>query len=408
MNEQNVFEKLNIKAEDLYKEATLKEFFGNHLFEVQEDDYFLFPTSHVGDTVWLVGDRSESGDDVYKVLLVKDANKQQVVAQPYSFYHCEPIDRTWFDDNRINDIEAKIKNGGKYLAQKINKAFADVLLESASENVQIQDGQLDKILASVYSEQVKNGFHPDKFLFPEHLEAKLVQQGFIIRDREIQSRHYVGKTVTGQQAFWSNDLPINTAILLDSAVGIALTKKLRVRIERLRAFVVGVCGYYGMNPVVKNTKGIIAIEGVDKVISNSSVPVPQTQGRNFIDIQIIEHLRNTTNKNFDLSRLVRYCEETNDNFRLGNYSSVIFLTRAILDHCPPIFGYKNFDNVAAQYGGSSFKSIAQRLNTSLKKIADHHIHKQIGKKEVLPVQEEIDFSNDINFLLARIVEILES
>jgi hypothetical protein len=128
---------------------------------------------------------------------------------------------------------------------------------------------------------------------------------------------------------------------------------------------------------------------------------------NFIDATLIGQLQSIASKDFDLTRLIRYCEEINNNFKLKNYSSVIFLARAILDHCPPIFGQTSFDAVAAQYGGISFKSVAQRLNVSLKKIADHHIHKQIGKKEVLPVPEEIDFSNNLNFLLARIIEKLE-
>jgi hypothetical protein len=142
-------------------------------------------------------------------------------------------------------------------------------------------------------------------------------------------------------------------------------------------------------------------------VHQASTPKHDTSGSNFVDPLLIEQLQRIANKGFDLSRLIRYCEEINDNFGSENYSSVIFLARAILDHCPPIFGQTSFDAVAAHYGGSSFKSVAQRLNTSLKKIADHHIHKQIGKKEVLPVPEEINFSNDLNFLLARIIEKLE-
>lgn len=124
----------------------------------------------------------------------------------------------------------------------------------------------------------------------------------------------------------------------------------------------------------------------------------------FVSQTHIDQLKKIKNKNFDVCRLLKYCEEINDNFRRRNYSSVVFLSRAIVDHCPPIFGQKNFDFVVAQCGGSSFKKVAGRLNSSLKKIADHHIHKQIGKKESLPVEEEIDFSNDLNFLLGRIIE----
>jgi hypothetical protein len=133
-------------------------------------------------------------------------------------------------------------------------------------------------------------------------------------------------------------------------------------------------------------------------------PVSQNSSTYFIDQVIIEQIQHMNSINFDFSRLAKYAQEINDNFREDNYSSVIFLARAILDHCPPIFGQSNFDSVVAQYGGQSFKSTADKLNSSLKKIADFHIHKQIGRKEVLPAREEINFSNDLNFLLARIIE----
>jgi hypothetical protein len=120
--------------------------------------------------------------------------------------------------------------------------------------------------------------------------------------------------------------------------------------------------------------------------------------RHIIDLEEIPHME------FDATRLIKYCYEVNDNFRLGNYSSVIFLCRAILDHCPPIFGYPNFASLSAQMPKSNVQKIISRLDESLRQIAIHHIHKQIGPKEVLPVIEEIDFRNEINTLIGRIIE----
>jgi len=126
--------------------------------------------------------------------------------------------------------------------------------------------------------------------------------------------------------------------------------------------------------------------------------------RHFVSPDLIEQLESIEGNIFDPARLVKYCHEINDNFQRRNYYSVIFLARAILDHCPPVFGQPHFDAVVAHYKGRSFKDVAERLNSSLKKIADYHIHKQIGRKEVLPVEEELDFSPDLNFLMARIIE----
>lgn len=123
-----------------------------------------------------------------------------------------------------------------------------------------------------------------------------------------------------------------------------------------------------------------------------------------ISQDLISQLRNIQSNQFDLSRLVKYCEEANDNYIRGNFSSVLFGCRAILDHCPPIFGEENFDGVAAHTKGRSSKATLVRLNESLRDITDHHLHKQIGKKEVLPTAEEVGFSNDLNHLIARIIE----
>ena len=124
----------------------------------------------------------------------------------------------------------------------------------------------------------------------------------------------------------------------------------------------------------------------------------------FISQDLIDKLGALQTTTYDLSRLVQYCKEINDNFRMQNFSAVAFLSRAILDHCPPIFGQPNFESVIAHATASSLRDIARRLDQSLKKIADHHIHKQIGKTESLPTEQEIGFSSDLNFLLGRIVE----
>jgi AraC-like DNA-binding protein len=143
------------------------------------------------------------------------------------------------------------------------------------------------------------------------------------------------------------------------------------------------------------------------LLSNEHEPSPAPK-THFIATELIDQLGQLQNPDFDLTRLLRYCEEINDNYSRGNYLSVAFLSRGLLDHCPPIFGQPSFDAVAAYAEGRSFRSVAERLNKSLKKIAEHHMHKQIGKKEMPPTLEEINFSADLSFLLGRIAENLAS
>jgi hypothetical protein len=83
------------------------------------------------------------------------------------------------------------------------------------------------------------------------------------------------------------------------------------------------------------------------------------------------------------------------------------LTRAILDHVPPIFGSTKFGEVANNYAGAkSFKESMLNLENSSRKISDQYLHVQVRTKETLPTVRQVDFSNDLDVLLAEIVRIL--
>lgn len=112
-------------------------------------------------------------------------------------------------------------------------------------------------------------------------------------------------------------------------------------------------------------------------------------------------------KQFDLRKLIQFCNELNASRRDGNLFSIIMLCRAIIDHVPPVFGLRTFDEVANNYAGTrSFKESMERLNRSSRKIADQHLHTQIRNGEVLPTITQVDFSNDFDLLLSEVVRIL--
>jgi hypothetical protein len=127
----------------------------------------------------------------------------------------------------------------------------------------------------------------------------------------------------------------------------------------------------------------------------------------FIDLQRLEELREISSTEFDLVKLIRICEELNNCWSEECIFAVAILTRAILDHIPLIFGYKNFTQVANNHGGKSFKKSMQHLENSLRNIADAHLHSQIRSKETLPTKTQVNFSNDLDVLLGEIVRVLK-
>ena len=130
---------------------------------------------------------------------------------------------------------------------------------------------------------------------------------------------------------------------------------------------------------------------------------------NFVNTGRLQEIKSIRHRSLDFQKLIRLCEELNDNFRRGNYLSVGMIGRTILNHIPPIFDQTSFDEVANNYGGQknnlSFKKNMRHLNESLKNIADGYLHLQIRETEVLPNETQVDFKQDLDVLLAEIVRI---
>jgi hypothetical protein len=129
----------------------------------------------------------------------------------------------------------------------------------------------------------------------------------------------------------------------------------------------------------------------------------------YVNISRLAELRAIKSTVYDLTRLIELCEELNKAFANQSYMAVMMLVRAVLDHVPPMFSCKNFAEVANNYSGGSksFKQSMANLESSSRKIADAHLHTQIRNKEVLPNKTQVNFSNDLDVLLAEIVRLLK-
>jgi hypothetical protein len=144
---------------------------------------------------------------------------------------------------------------------------------------------------------------------------------------------------------------------------------------------------------------------------NDSVTLSGPSGR-YIDESRIVSLKRLNSVEYDFSKLVQLCLEANSSFSRGNYYSVGMLSRAIVDHVPPIFGFTNFDQVAANYkaegDSKSFKESMEHLNKSMKKISDSFLHSQIRRSEILPNENSVDCKRDIDRLLGEIIRKLNA
>jgi len=125
-------------------------------------------------------------------------------------------------------------------------------------------------------------------------------------------------------------------------------------------------------------------------------------------VERIEEMGGLTAKDYDLTKLIRLCQELNAAYDDDSYMSIGMLVRSIVDHVPPIFSAKTFTEVANNYPGpKSFKSAMRHLDSSLRNAADSFLHVQIRNKEVLPTFQQVDFRADLDHLLAEIVRLLK-
>lgn len=124
----------------------------------------------------------------------------------------------------------------------------------------------------------------------------------------------------------------------------------------------------------------------------------------YVDPERILQLSEITD--FDPQKLIQLCKEINIGYENECFLSVGTLLRSLLDHVPPLFEKSNFIEVANSYKGTkSFKHSMQNLENSSRNIADAILHTQIRKKETLPNRIQINFSADLDVLLAEIIRI---
>jgi hypothetical protein len=120
----------------------------------------------------------------------------------------------------------------------------------------------------------------------------------------------------------------------------------------------------------------------------------------------IAELQSIPSAQWDTKRLVRMLQELNEAHARDLHMATSMLVRAISDHVPPIFGAPTFPAVANNISGKSISGSLKHLDTSLRNIADGHLHAQIRQREVLPSPAQVDFRQDLDVLLQEVVRVL--
>ena len=156
-----------------------------------------------------------------------------------------------------------------------------------------------------------------------------------------------------------------------------------------------------MHPVLLGALNALAAE-----LASAASPSVLVSSEAFVDLGRIEELSSLPRSEFDVSRLARLCEELNICFHHNCFHAVAFITRAILDHVPPVFGFKTFKEVANNYdGGRTFKGIASQLEDVSRKVSDALLHMPMSDSEILPTPTQVDVRQQLDSVLGEVVRI---
>lgn len=147
-----------------------------------------------------------------------------------------------------------------------------------------------------------------------------------------------------------------------------------------------------------------AVRHVERRLRNPTIPTVASRKTPYVDESRISQIKSLQSDDWDFSKLGQLCVELNAANESDSRFATAMLVRAIADHVPPLFQCANFEEVPANWGESgSFKQLMEQLDESLRDIGDGILHDQIRPRETLPSEEQVDFRQALDALLAEIV-----
>lgn len=229
----------------------------------------------------------------------------------------------------------------------------------------------------------------------EALESKYVDGGSIF-----------GYHLRSEDNARAKRLVVEAKSLMDEALGIANDFSMNVvtTANRMQGMSGGI-SLAGLQAVRELVSAAAAKSARKAAAQPIAAPSPVSGRDRYVSLTRIAELR-ASRGTYDMTRLVRLCEELNEASEGECHMTTAMLVRAIVDHVPPVFGVNTFTEVANNYAGSkSFLGSMQHLQNSLRHIADSYLHTQIRKTEVLATAQQVKFSADLDALLAEVARI---
>ncbi|MFE7551051.1 hypothetical protein [Streptomyces gardneri] len=143
--------------------------------------------------------------------------------------------------------------------------------------------------------------------------------------------------------------------------------------------------------------------------TNVKATVPIAERPPYLDTTLLTELEEAAHgTKWKVHKLLALCDELNSNYATGNAYACAALIRAITDHIPPVFGHRDFKQVAAQHTFTvqrTDKAHAQKL-VAFKDIADDALHRPISPNLPLVTMNDLPEPTRLRAVLHELASVL--
>lgn len=217
----------------------------------------------------------------------------------------------------------------------------------------------------------------------------------------------VGCFLPSEQSALFKALAVEAKSILDEDLNLANDYSLNL----IRAINAGAGGFVSGPSYACALEAIAIIRSGARAIERKLTRVTITPPpiKSYVDPSRIAALQSINNSQWDFKRLTELCRELNSAAANRCHMTTAMLLRTIINHVPPVLGFTTFAEVANNYGGAksqkSFKSSLQRLEGSLRSIADMQLHSPIRTREDVPTGVQVDFAAELDVLLGEVIRV---
>lgn len=301
----------------------------------------------------------------------------------------------WFDRMLPDDSRPALTVAASLHLQELRPSMGDPFIRvlqfmiEQQLNTPVSPHEVKRV--SVHSSEVQKAL-------PEPSEDILIQM------REVLEHE---PAITGSSSWSGQEGTLDWTRYLEREIlkyrGISSVEEYVDRVSSLTTTELVETHLWGMVPSGKEDD---ATEGCPPTDQISADPIPP-QTPPYVKASLVDELRQkATTTTWNLDKLLKLIDELNSNYTSENCYACHALLRAILDHTPPAFGFRNFDQVASNYSWSTTDKKYLKTLRDFRNAADDVLHRQMRSSADIITLHDMPPRAYVNAFIRGLVDVL--